>query len=303
MVYKFVLFVLIIAPFSAQPHSGRTNAEGCHTDKVNNDYHCHNEVGESVPSRTQLPPLPENYATSFSNAKFKAERDVYYDYNATFYCQCGFVFDDIDDADNDGNTHETMVDALSCGYTPRNPVTSTGKPNARVSRIEWEHIMPAYIIGGELDQWQNQENYSECQKPNDKYLTGRDCAYETVPTFRRAHDDLVNLAPAVGELNADRSNFQFSIITGETRNYGQCDFEVDFNSDTAEPAEKVRGDIARVYLYMIQMYGISLNNNVIQIIQEWNESDPVDEWECKRNVRIKKSQGYSNPIVEDLCNA
>ena len=76
---------------------------------------------------------------------------------------------------------------------------------------------------------------------------------------------------------------------------------MDFNSDTAEPAEKVRGDIARVYLYMIQMYGVSLNNNVIQIIQEWNESDPVDEWECKRNVRIKKSQGYSNSIVEKLC--
>lgn len=71
MVYKFVLFVLIIAPFSAQPHSGRTNAEGCHTDKMNNDYHCHNEVDESVPSRADLPPLPENYATSFSNKNLK----------------------------------------------------------------------------------------------------------------------------------------------------------------------------------------------------------------------------------------
>ncbi|MBE8167654.1 MAG: hypothetical protein HAW66_04755 [Shewanella sp.] len=44
-----------------------------------------------------------------------------------------------------------------------------------------------------------------------------------------------NLTPAVGELNADRSNYNFATIAGEKRAYGQCDFEVDFKSDTAEP--------------------------------------------------------------------
>ena len=33
--------LLAIQPSSAVPHSGGTNAEGCHTDRRTGDYHCH----------------------------------------------------------------------------------------------------------------------------------------------------------------------------------------------------------------------------------------------------------------------
>ena len=76
-----------------------------------------------------------DYPTSFSNAKSKAEKTVYFDKHTTFYCGCDYVFDDTEDRDGDGNKHETMIYPENCGYKPRNPITKKGKPNARVSRI------------------------------------------------------------------------------------------------------------------------------------------------------------------------
>lgn len=44
-----------------------------------------------------------NYPTSFSNAKKKSEKHVYFDHLTTFYCGCDYVFDDTVDRDGDGN--------------------------------------------------------------------------------------------------------------------------------------------------------------------------------------------------------
>jgi deoxyribonuclease-1 len=35
-----------------------------------------------------------------------------------------------------------------------------------------------------------------------------------------------NLVPSIGEINGDRSNYKFSMIGSEERQYGACDFEV-----------------------------------------------------------------------------
>ncbi len=178
-----------------------------------------------------------NYPTSFSNAKSKAEKKVYFDHLTTFYCGCDYVFDDIDDRDGDGNKTETMIHPESCGYVPRKPITSSGKPNLRASRIEWEHIMPAYRMGGHLDEWKNNREQPECKKDDGKFITGRECALKLNPSFKRAHNDMNNLTPTVGELNADRSNYPYTNIQGEERIYGACDFEVDLTNDIAEPAD------------------------------------------------------------------
>lgn len=249
-------------------------------------------------------PLSVNaeYPTSFTSAKKKAESEVYFDYLTTFYCKCDFVFDDINDLDGDGNTHETMVKPQECGYQPRNPVTKSGKPNERTTRIEWEHIMPAHVFGGQLDEWVNKTAYPECKKSNGKYLTGRDCAYKLNPDFKRAHDDLNNLAPAVGELNGDRSNYHFAHLAGEPRVYGQCDFEVNFEKDLAEPANHVKGDIARTYFYMIEMHDAVVSSETLSLMLYWNLLDPVSEWECQRNQRIVQAQGIGNHYVSDHCN-
>ncbi|PZO50721.1 MAG: hypothetical protein DCF15_15490 [Phormidesmis priestleyi] len=41
------LLAVCAFPFSAQAHSGRTNAEGCHNNRSNGTYHCHGGSGSS----------------------------------------------------------------------------------------------------------------------------------------------------------------------------------------------------------------------------------------------------------------
>lgn len=109
--------------------------------------------------------------------------------------------------------------------------------------------------------------------------------------------DLYNLVPAIGEVNGDRSNFKFGMIVGEKRMYGRCDVEIDFKSKRAEPKPDVRGDIARVYFYMRDRYGINLSKQQKQLFIAWNKSDPIDDWEIKKNKMVLDIQGNGNPYI------
>ncbi len=64
--------------------------------------------------------------------------------------------------------------------------------------------------------------------------------------------DLYNLIPAIGEINGLRSNYSFAMISGEKREFGTCDMEIE--NRKAEPRPEVRGNIARIYLYMNWAY-------------------------------------------------
>jgi endonuclease I len=64
---------------------------------------------------------------------------------------------------------------------------------------------------------------------------------------------MYNLVPAIGEINGLRSNYSFAMISGENREFGTCDMEIE--NPKAEPRPEVRGDIARIYFYMNWAYG------------------------------------------------
>jgi deoxyribonuclease-1 len=229
--------------------------------------------------------------SSFSKAKKLALTQVYKDHHKSFYCGCSF---------ND----KKQVDKASCGYEPRTPITKSGKENIRDNRIEWEHVLPASTMGKHLACWGSERNqFSQCVKYNGKLKSGRDCCQKVNRDFRNAHNDLVNLTPAIGEVNADRSNLPYAEIIGENRDYGQCDFEYDSVNKMVEPSEIIRGDIARIQLYLEDKYGevlgfkFSVENKLM--FNQWNEKDLVSEWE--RNKHICKAQGSGNDFVA-LCN-
>ena len=216
-----------------------------------------------------------NAPGSFSSAKKKALKVVYSGRRTTFYCGCGY-------------TVRKQVDASKCGYTPR-------KANVRSRRIEWEHVVPASAFGQHRACWKR----GACPK----YKT-RKCCGKIDPEFRRMEADLQNLVPAVGELNADRSNYRFGNIPGEARVYGKCDFEVDRKRKIAEPPKSLRGDIARAYLYMHYAYkrkggksGLPLTKAQIARFVKWHRADPPDYWEKLRNLVIGRIQGGGNPLV------
>jgi deoxyribonuclease I len=209
---------------------------------------------------------------SFRSAK-KVLSKLYVDHRRTFYCDCKF------------DKHK-KVKPRSCGLVAR-------KNKKRASRIEWEHIVPAHAFGHTRRCWREKICNS-----NGKPYKGRRCCTKTDKVFKAMEADLHNLVPAVGELNGDRSNRSFSMVSGEPRAYGACDFEIDFDTDKVEPRPEVRGDIARVYFYFQKRYGLPISKKQRKLFDVWNRADPVDRWEQDRNFLIKGIQGNGNPFVE-----
>ena len=84
--------------------------------------------------------------------------------------------------------------------------------------------------------------------------------------------------------------------SGEARKLGQCDFE--WTDDITEPSELIRGDMARIWLYMSYKHDVDISEEEYLMFLRWSLSDPPDEWEFIRNSRIKELQGNSNIFVD-----
>ncbi|WMP16110.1 endonuclease [Thiothrix lacustris] len=215
--------------------------------------------------------LPQEQAVrgevwSFARSKYLLATQVYQVYHTDFYGGCDFRLQ-----------QKLLVPVLSsCGYVPR-------KDANRAKRIEWEHIVPAWVFGHQLQCWQ-QGRRKQCSATN--------------AAFRQMEADMHNLVPAIGELNGDRSNFRYQMISGEPRAYGsKVNIEIDFQQRTAEPPDNVWGDAARASLYMHDRYGIALGDAQEKLFRAWNNLDPVDVWEQQRNRLITQLQGNDNPYV------
>ena len=202
----------------------------------------------------------------YREAKTLLHEEVYKVDRTTFYCGCRY-------------TRGKSILKSSCGVAPR-------KNHQRADRVEWEHIVPVSDYGKTRACWKT------C--PSDKK---RSCCREQDTAFRLFESDLYNLVPAEGELNSDRNNLPYGVIPGENRTYGQCDFEVDFVLDRAEPADTIKGDIARTYFYMEQTYGIYIPTQQKILFKRWAKQDPVSREEKDRARRIEKLQGNRNTYV------
>ncbi len=197
---------------------------------------------------------------TFNEAK-KVAWKLYAGQERTFYCGCEYT----------GN----RVDLESCGYQPR-------KNAERASRVEWEHVVPAWVIGHQRQCWQ---------------VGGRDNCTANDPVFAAAEADLHNLVPSIGEVNGDRSNFALGMVTGKPTQYGACPMVVDFKAKTAMPPERARGAAARIYLYMADRYKLRLSNLDRRTYEAWNRQYPVSAWEKWRNQTTACAMGWGNPFV------
>ncbi|WP_141732305.1 endonuclease I family protein [Oligoflexus tunisiensis] len=186
------------------------------------------------------------------------------------YCGCPYDLE-----------RKNRIDAAACGYK--------GK-GARSRRIEWEHVVPASVFGQRFSEWKN--GHPSCENRGRK-RKGRECARSTSDVFARMEADLYNLLPAIGELNAARSNYPFGDVGGEPREFGRCDFEVGHR--VAEPRREIRGDLARIYFYMDARYpGFEIVNRKNEgLLSAWDREDPMDEAERDRVQRIQRIQGNS----------
>jgi len=203
----------------------------------------------------------------------------------TIYCDCSYNYID----------KSNMIDKKSCGYIPRNKHTKKGKINIRAKRIEWEHIIPAENFGRQFSCWRDGGN--NCIDSKGKAYKGRKCCERVNKQYKVMQADMHNLQPAIGELNADRSNYRFDFGIPIKGQYGECNFEVDFKARRAKIKEDIRGVVARTYLYFNDRYKMKLSKQELQKYQIWNKTHPPTEWEKKRNMRIENIQGNSNSFI------
>ena len=83
-----------------------------------------------------------------------------------------------------------------------------------------------------------------------------------------------------------RSNFRFGEKLPKKGQYGNCEIEIDSKNKIVYPRAEIRGDIARIYLYMSKTYNIKLSKKDRKMFEKWDEEDPISEWEIKKNKRI-----------------
>ncbi len=169
--------------------------------------------------------LENNTIETFGKAKKLLQDKVYYDHRETIYCAAKF------------DAKKNVIAPI--GF-------STNKHKKRACRVEWEHVVPAENFGRTFSEWR--EGHSQCVSKKGKSFKGRKCASKMNEEYRYMQSDMYNLFPAIGAVNAMRSNYNFVARVDSESEFGSCDMKID--NRKAEPPIESRGRIARAYLYM-----------------------------------------------------
>ena len=116
--------------------------------------------------------------------------------------------------------------------------------------------------------------------------------------FNFIESDMHNLYPARKDINKSRGSYPFSMVKGEARDFGSCDFEVDHRGRKAEPAPAARGRVARAMLYMADQYQLEIYSKQRRVLKDWHRRYPPDAEERRRNRIIERVQGNANSYIE-----
>lgn len=117
--------------------------------------------------------------------------------------------------------------------------------------------------------------------PNSKGLNGQD------------ENDIMMLRPTWVQENSSRGNTAY----GQSGSY--------FNPDCENPPASLKGDVARICLYVYtrwgntgRMWGTSGVMESLTVLLQWMEQDPVDTWEMGRNDAVQSITGTRNVFVD-----
>ena len=140
--------------------------------------------------------------------------------------------------------------------------------------------------------------------------------------------DLHHLRPTDAEINSTRSNYTMGDVREKFPNCKTKDYKgktvlwYNPSADLVEVADNVKGDVARIMLYVYTRWGepnlcenisgsdLPQNgpdeggNNGLKVMENldtvlrWCEEDPVDEWEMTRNDRVQDVQGNRNVFID-----
>ena len=122
--------------------------------------------------------------------------------------------------------------------------------------------------------------------------------------------DLHHIRPSDAGVNSSRGNKKYGESgANATSKYGSNPatgyLGGTYNSTYFEPNDNVKGDVARICLYVLVRWGSDWGADSItevfqsvDVLLEWCELDPVDTWEMGRNEVIQAIQGNRNVFID-----
>lgn len=132
--------------------------------------------------------------------------------------------------------------------------------------------------------------------------------------------DLHNIVPANSQVAANRSDYPPGTVTETVYTNGFWRSGIgmidDIETNFYEPADKFKGDFARIYMYMAAVYPQTLWSGRAPMVyldgyypllttygrntlMKWHREDPVDDFERDRDSAIASAQGSGNPFVAE----
>ncbi len=117
--------------------------------------------------------------------------------------------------------------------------------------------------------------------------------------------DALHIMPTYNATNSIRGNLKYANCTnGTVENYDGVDF-AKTSGGYFEPMDSVKGDCARIILYMYTVYFIERGTPITNVCDsvktmiQWSKLDPVSEIEVNRNDKVAASkQKNRNPYVD-----
>jgi deoxyribonuclease-1 len=190
---------------------------------------------------------------------------LYQENPETFYCDCHFTAQGIIDRRGTSVPTNLSEDLLV---------------------LEWEHIVPASLLGHELECWSG----AQCSYP------GRSCCQKKSEQFQLREANLYNLVPSIRFANRYRSNFKPGLIKNKKNAVRVCHLWIDKKNKIIEPDDKLKGFIARTYLKLHELYHFKLSEHDRKLFKKWNVLFPADQWERRREEIL--NQIYSSSRVD-----
>ena len=134
--------------------------------------------------------------------------------------------------------------------------------------------------------------------------------------------DLHHVVPTDVFANSQRASWPYGEVTGTptwSNSLGsKLGYSSTYDSKVFEPADQYKGDIARIYFYMITCYydknfaqsasgkkvftysngKAGFTSTAINMLLKWHRNDPVSAKERTRNNAVEPIQGNRNPFVD-----
>lgn len=255
----------------------------------------------------------------------KTDASVVY-YNGNYYDVLG----GLEDLLSRKNPNDIVTDlGALIGYTGSGATISTGK---YVKGTDAKH--PSYSGTGSSSlatMYEKSERLANDTKSGFRLFYTND--YTTTNNWNREHvwpqsksgglygksgggNDLHHIRPTYNSDNSKHGSFPYgNVVNGDEYycNNNSSSYVIAYigSGNTMEVVDAYKGDIARIYAYMVTHYPslYDLINNVMvggyDTLVEWNNIDPVDAYEVNRNNVAFEYQGNRNPYIDcpDLINA